>query len=270
MATLLDKLDKRFGRFAIKNLTFWIMIGQIAVFGFGLLTTFPVENLMLYPDLVLKGQIWRVFTFIWESPAISPIWLIFYFWLFYIFGSALEEHWGEFRFNIFILIGMVCTVVASLMNWALLPADIKPLYAATNWYLMSSVTFAFAIVYPNFELRLYFVLPVKIKWIALFTIVVWVFTARSIFDWTLMLASLVNVTLFFGRSFFQGAKARNRRVAHQREQKKIESEAFHTCIICGKTDKSDPDMEFAYLDGEGYCEDHWAEMDKRQAAKESN
>ncbi|WP_309398244.1 hypothetical protein [Cerasicoccus maritimus] len=267
MATLLDKMDKRFGRFAIPNLTFWIMIGQIATLGFGMFTTFPVDSLLLIPDQVLQGQVWRVFTFIWEPPGLSLIWLIFYFWLFYIFGSALEEHWGEFRYNVFILIGMACTVIAALTIWFLKPADMKPLYYATNWYLMSSVTFAFAILYPNFELRVYFVLPVKIKWIAILTVCLWVFNARGIADWMLMLAAVTNVTLFFGRSFFQGAKARQRRVAYQREQKQVEETAFHTCVVCGKTDQSHPDMEFAYLDGEGFCEEHWAEMDKREAAK---
>ncbi|GHC11810.1 hypothetical protein [Cerasicoccus arenae] len=267
--TWLDKLEKRFGRFAIHNLTFWIMVGQITVYGLGLFTTFPVDNLMFYPDDVLGGQVWRVFTFILEPPlvAMSPIFLVFYWYLFYIFGSALEHQWGEFRFNLFFLIGLACTVIAGLINWVILPGLIRPSHMVTNMYVMTSITFAFAILFPNFELLLYFVLPVKIKWLALITFALWVITAQGIVDWTLIFAALGNIVIFFGRSFMQGAKVKQRRVSHEKQQKAIAEEAFHRCVICNKTDLDDPDLEFSYLAGDGYCQDHWEEMEKRANAK---
>lgn len=262
--TFLDKLEKRFGKLAIENLSLWLVVGQIAVFGLSIFQ-FPVESILFAPDMVAQGQVWRVFTFLLQPPAtaISPLFLIFYWYLFWMFGSTLEKHWGEFRFNVFILIGLLCTIVAGFVNWLILPADLQPLYVVTNTYLMTSVTFAFAILFPNFELLVFFVLPVKIKWLALFALALWVFTAGgNLLLWLLILAALVNVAIFFGPAFVRGAKAKQRRDKYHSERKAEQSTAFHTCVVCGKTDNDDPDMEFAYKDGKGYCRDHWDQMDK--------
>jgi len=259
--TLLDKLEKRFGRYAIPNLSLWIVVGQLLFLGLSL-TNFPIESILYLPHKVAQGEVWRLFTFILQPPPFQSIFLIFYFYLFWLFGSTLEKEWGEFRFNVFMLIGVLCSILVGLL-WLVLPSDMMQNFPVTNIFLMSSVTFAFAILYPNFELLVFFVLPVKIKWIALFTLILWVLMAGgNIQIWTLILAALANVAIFFARSFLQGAKARQRRQKFEAERKKEESAAFHTCVVCGKTDNDDPDMEFAYKDGKGYCKDHWDEMDK--------
>ncbi|MGE9295766.1 MAG: hypothetical protein ACQKBV_05710 [Puniceicoccales bacterium] len=264
MASWIDSLEKRFGRYAIQNLTFWIMVCQIAVYGFGLFTTFPVEALSLYPGEVLKGQVWRVVTFLFDPPMRHiSVFIILAWCIFYMFGSTLEKEWGEFRYNMFILIGVIFTVLAGFLSLLLLPTNLWTVYQVTNLYLMTSVTIAFAILFPNFQIMIFFILPVKMKWVAIFILAMWGLSAgTNLLSWLLIFGALGNVAVFFAKQLLQGQQARQRRSQFQRERKAEQAEAFHTCVICGKTDNDDPDMEFAYKDGQGYCRDHWAEMDK--------
>lgn len=271
--TFLDKLERRFGRYAINNLSLWIIGGQAVVFVLALMK-FPVANILYFPQLVLEGEVWRAFTFILQPDGIalgelgepilttSPLWILIGWYLFRLFGGALEREWGEFRFNLFILIGVVCTVIAGLFNVTLFPPEYRPEYLVGNFYLMTSVFIAFAILFPNFELHVFFVLPVKVKWLALIFVMGWALSARGLPHWTLILAALVNIGIFFGPALMRGAQARQRRQQFDAERKAEQEEAFHKCVVCGKTDNDDPDMEFAYKDGQGYCKDHWAEMDR--------
>jgi len=266
MASWIDTLEKRGGKFAVDNLTFWIMIFQIGVWGMGLFTNFPVNSLALDPEAILQGQVWRVFTFLFIPPIAGiSFWLIFIWYLFYFFGSTLEKEWGEFRYNLFILLGVLATVIASFLTLAVVPSGFwAQVGGVPNSYLLTSVTVAFAILFPNFELLLFFILPVKMKWIALFTLAMWVLTAgTSPLLWLLIIAALANIAVFFGKSFLQGQQARQRRQKFEHERKADQEAAFHTCVVCGKTDQDDPDMEFAYKDGQGYCRDHWEQMDAR-------
>ncbi|MEO0794352.1 MAG: hypothetical protein AAFX93_04265 [Verrucomicrobiota bacterium] len=261
MPTFVDKLEKRLGRYAISNLTFWIMVGQIAIWGFGLFTNFPVESLALDPSKVIQGEVWRIFTFLLEPPmARISLWLILIWYIFYFFGSTLEKEWGEFRYNLFILVGVLCTVIGGMLT-LLIP--IAGGYPLSNGYLLTSPMLAFAILFPNFEIRVYFILPVKMKWIAVFTLAAWFFGAgNNPFSWVLIFGALANIMLFFGKSFIQGQQAKKRSNRFHREREAEAAEPFHRCVICGKTDLDDRDMEFAYQDGKGYCRDHWDEMDK--------
>ncbi|WP_309382078.1 rhomboid family intramembrane serine protease [Cerasicoccus frondis] len=266
MATLLDKLEKRFGRWAIPDLTFWVMVTQIAIFAFDAFTRFDVTLLMLQPSEVLQGQVWRLATFIVVPTSLPPIttgmmiFLAFEWYLFWLMGSTLEKEWGEFRYNMFFLCGAAATAAFSFL---------APDGVGTNGFLMGSVFLAFARLYPNFELLLFFILPVKIKWLALITWIFYgiIFIAGGWMGKLMVLAATLNYWMFFGREIFVQAKAGKRRMEYKAQRAVEEKEPFHKCVICGKTDQSHPDMEFAYLDGEGYCEEHWPEMDKRQAAK---
>jgi len=265
MANWVDKLERRWGKYAIANLTFWIMVCQIAVWGFGLFTNFPVESLALVPEDVLRGQIWRLFTFLFIPPIQEiSFWLIFIWYLFYFFGSTLEKEWGEFRYNLFIFVGLAATVVASMVTLLIVPEGFwGQVGGVPNSYLLTSVTLAFAILFPNFELLLFFILPVKIKWIAWFTLAMWALSAGpSPLAWLLIFAALLNIGVFFGGNFIRSRQASQRRQKFERERKAEQGGAFHTCVICGKTDVDDPDMEFAYKDGQGYCRDHWDKMDE--------
>ncbi|MEM9227903.1 MAG: hypothetical protein AAGA45_08030, partial [Verrucomicrobiota bacterium] len=238
----MDKAERRLGRYAIKNLTFWLMIGQIFVFAMGLFTTFPVERLALIPTEVLKGEAWRVFTFLFFPPETSLIFMAFAWYIFYLTGSALEEAWGAFRYNLFVLVGTLATAAAAFAT---------PQFPATNAFLGTSVFLAFAYLYPNFQFMLFFILPVKVKWLAWIT---WGFYAVTFIMGTMparfmVLAATLNFFLFFAWEMFQRGKAVQRRKAFEKEAKEMDEEPFHICCICGATDKTHPEATFVYKNG---------------------
>ncbi|HUJ16706.1 MAG TPA: hypothetical protein VL197_01825 [Nitrospirota bacterium] len=250
--SLLDRLDRKLRRYAIPNVTLYIILGQVLFFVFALSGRFILERVLLIPDRVLAGEWWRLITFVFIPPATSPIFAFFAWYLFYLMGNALEGRWGAFRYNVFLLVGYAVTVAVTFLF---------PYFAATNIFIAGSVFLAFAYLYPDFQLYLFFILPVKIKWLALLT---WLGYAYEMItgSWhtrLLVLASISNFLLFFGRDILWRMKAGNRKMVFQSKQYTTGREPFHTCAACGKTDLSDPQMEFRYCPecgGLGYCKDH--------------
>jgi len=100
----IDRLERKYSRFAIKNLTKYLIIGTAFVFIISLFDDFRyIEALLtLEPSLVMKGQIWRLVTFVFV-PFVGSFWIIFVLYIFYVFGTALERYWGSFRFNLYYL-----------------------------------------------------------------------------------------------------------------------------------------------------------------------
>lgn len=252
-----DKLEKRFAKRAIPNLTFWLLMSQILFFALNLFTTFPVDALLLVPAKVLQGEIWRLGTFLLLPPSFQlSIFLIFAWYLFYLYGSALESEWGDFKFNIYVLTGTLATVMAAMTGYWLPGGGAG--FIATNGYLLSSIFLAFAYRNPNFELLLFFILPLKIKWLALLTWLIWGFVllAGPPAVKLLVLAACVNFLLFFGREIAANMKARKRRQVMESKRLAEAAAPFHQCAVCGLTDKDDPDMDFVYDKGKGYCREH--------------
>jgi hypothetical protein len=262
MSSLLNKLERVFGRFALHNISLYLVAGQVAVFLCGLLRSLSIGPLLLVPVLVVHGQWWRVLTFLLVPPAAGGpglfgfVFIAFFWWLFYLMGSALEDYWGAFRFNLFLLIGWALTVGA---------AFVTPLEPATNLFVAGSVFLAFAYLNPDFELVLFFILPVKIKWLALLS---WVGCAVMFVlgPWGTrcqVAAAVGNFLLFFGRDIFLSARLHRRRMAGAAKtfaRSREEPEARHCCRICGKTDLTHPQLDFRYCSkcaGEQcYCSEH--------------
>lgn len=253
MSRFLEAMERRFGGLAIPNLTLFLMVGQILVYGLAMIGQLDLSRLLLVPQLVLAGEIWRVVTFIFMPPLAHPIFMAFAWYLFYIMGTALEHHWGAFRYNLFLGIGFLATVAAAFA----VPGSV-----ATNVFIGGSVFLAFAFLNPNFELLLFFILPVKIKWFALLT---WVGYGASLLfgSWStrlMVLASLANFLAFFGRDVVHAVRSHRRRAAFHAQKEAEAKEPFHRCHTCGITDQTDPDMEFRYCsscDGDyAYCEKH--------------
>jgi len=249
---LLDILDRKFRRYAIPNMTIYLIAGQVLFFMFVLAGRFILERVVLIPELVLAGEWWRLITFLFIPPLTNPIFAFFAWYLFYLMGGALEGHWGAFRYNLFLLIGYLVTVAVSFLF---------PIYPATNLFIGGSVFLAFAFLYPEFQLYILFIIPVKIKWLALLT---WIGYAYEIIAGTwqtrlLVLASISNFLLFFGGDLYRRMRTGKKRMATQVREYSGRKEAFHACAVCGITDLSHPAMEFRYCrdcGGQGYCTDH--------------
>lgn len=191
----IDRLERRFGDFTIPNLAVFIVAMNAAVYLLAMFRPEFVDQLVLHPALVARGEVWRLFTFLFVPPRLGPIWMFFWLYLFYIYAQALENEWGEFRFNLYYAIGAVCTVLASWALGAGLP----------NIPLNTSLFLAFAALYPDFEILLFFVLPVKVKWLAWLA---WAGLAGSLIlgPWTsrlAVIAGLVNYAVFFGPAHWE-------------------------------------------------------------------
>lgn len=249
---LLDTLDKKFRRYGIPNATLYLIMGQVLFYVLSMTGRFDIGRVVLIPALVLEGEWWRLITFLFIPPATNPIFAFFAWYLFYLMGGALEGHWGAFRYNVFLLVGYIVTVAVSFLF---------PFYAATNVFIGGAVFLAFAFLYPDFEILIFFILPVKMKWLALLT---WIMYGYQMLtgSWStrlLVLASISNFLLFFGKDILWRMKTGNRQMVMKAREISGKKEAFHRCTICGKTDQSHPAMEFRYCSecgGLGYCMEH--------------
>jgi len=259
MSSLINKLERRLEPFAISNLTLYLVIAQTFVMLTDLLKMIDIRMLYLAPVLVMQGEFWRLFTFAVMPPPpgmFGYIFVAFAIYLFYLYGSALDHYWGTVRYNLFLLVGYSLTVMLSFFT---------PHVVATNLFLGGSVFLAFAFLNPNFVLHLFFILPVKIKWLAL---IAWIFYALQFLTGGLagklaVLAATGNFFLFFGKDIVERIKTGRRRVAQQAKQERMKQEMadpMHTCSVCGRTSDSHPDLVFYYrTEGDKevcYCEDH--------------
>ena len=203
----LDKLNRKFGRYGIRNLMTFIVGGMAVVYLMELLvypmTGFSLSSVLAFNrNAVLHGQIWRLITFIFIPPDSSILFILFSLYFYWLIGNALENQWGAFRFNIYYLCGMVCTVIAGMITGY-----------ATNSYLNLSLFLAFALMYPDYQVMVFFILPIKMKYLALLDAVglVVLFVMDSWAGRIALLVSLGNVLLFFWHDFIHGIQNAKRR-----------------------------------------------------------
>lgn len=206
--------------------------------------------LMLDPDKIRSGQIWRLVTYIFV-PEVTGIWVIFALLFLWFIASALEEIWGSLRLNAFYLVGMIgCTVAAFFFGGG-----------SSNTFLNLSLFFAFATVAPDYEIFLFFIVRMKIKYLAWVLAVLFLvqFLAMPLGSKMAIAASLVNYFLFFGptlvgvRHVRRLAEAKSLREAHAASQEF----ALHTCTSCGRTELTHPDLQFRVVaSGDEFCLEH--------------
>ncbi len=193
---ILADLERRFRRYAIRDFMRYIVIGQAIVYI--LLLIWPTVGYQLYGLLslsragLLRGQIWRLVTFLFIPPSSSPIFIFFALYFYYMIGTSLERQWGAFRFNLFYLIGMAGAILAALLTGS-----------ATNTYLNLSLFLAYASIWPNQEVLLFMILPVKMKWLALLDLALylWQFIQGPASVRVTIILCLLNVFLFVGGDF---------------------------------------------------------------------
>lgn len=193
------KLERKFGHICIPNLMMVIIIGQAMVYIASILSPAIslASKLALYWPAVLQGQVWRLVTFIFIPSASSPIALLLTLYFYYLIGHTLEQTWGDFRFNVYYLLGMAGAILAAAFSGV-----------GTTYYLNLSLFFAFAILYPDFQVLLFFIIPIKMKYLALFS------AALCLIDflfggWSTkaaVLLALANFLIFFGGEFWHTAK----------------------------------------------------------------
>ena len=270
----LDRFCYKHPRFGIPNLMKYIVFGNIIVYLIDMVSSGTFSYLLSFiPYNILHGEVWRLVTFVFVPVSSGNLFftaLSLYFY--YFIGSAMEREWGTAKFSVFYLCGMLLTILVGLcIGWLIPGFSVVPL--VDMYYVNMSLFFALASLYPNLQFLLFFIIPVKAKWLAWADMALFAFSMiRSIASgaWPLALLpaiAFVNYLLFFGDSI----SLMFGRIRHQADPKTINFKKaqkaarehkgyLHKCAVCGKTDTDYPDMEFRYCSKCNgyycYCADH--------------
>ncbi|MEM6855608.1 MAG: hypothetical protein AAF593_14470 [Planctomycetota bacterium] len=252
-----QQLERKLGRFALPHLTLGIIAVQVITFLAGVSNPAIISGMVLDSRLVLDGEWWRMLTFMMVPPSMSPIWALIAWYVLYLTGGGLENAIGTPKYNLYWLIGYVASVAAAFA---------VPGAPVSNGFLVTSVFLAFAVLYPDFEFLLFFILPVKVKWLALLSAAFFAFIAIAGIAtgaWAgpaMVGAAVLNFMIFFGPELLRRIKRGHNHMRRQRDAIAAQNEPFHRCSVCGITDISHPHAEFRYNPEEKgtvcYCLDH--------------
>ncbi len=272
-----QKFERKFSRYAIHNLMYYIMI--LYAIGIVIQIFMPMvywQFLSLNPAAILHGQIWRIVTFIIYPPmgSMSPLGssmgmmlsdILFNgiaLSLYYSLGTNLERTWGAFRFNVYFFMGVIGHVLAALIGYLVFGR----LILLTTTYLNLSLFFAFALTYPDLQFLLFMVIPVKAKVLAIFDglFFLYGFIVGGAADRCAIALSLANFLIFFlmTRNLSRYTPKEIKRKREFRNQTKIipQGGTRHRCAVCGRTEKDGENLEFRYCSkcagNYEYCQDH--------------
>lgn len=270
---LLDKLEQKFGKYAIRDLPKYIVICYVIGAVIDLVAPDMYLNyLALNPYMILRGQVWRLITFLFAPlvnmrSVIGILFVVFVLMFYYSICSSLERVWGSFRFNMYMLTGILGTIIGAFLVYAIAPSSYVIM---DTYYLQLTLFLAYASLFPEVQVLLYGIIPIKIKWIAWLDAALLVYyfvTAGSgIFGFCSRVAiviSLLNFLVYFfaGRN---GTKYRPKEIKRKQKFKKhvqqTQGVARHQCAVCHRTELDDPTLEFRFCskcDGNyEYCQDH--------------
>ena len=269
MKNWLDKMERRFGRYAIRNLTMYLLAG----YAIGYLLSFTMPQLLTYftlePALILKGQVWRLLSWVIIPPNDNIIFVIFMMLLYYSLGNTLESYWGAFRYNVYIFSGILFTVIGAFIVNGLIGGitGFGSLYS--TYYINMSIFLACASIMPDYQLLLYGIIPIKMKWLAILDVVLLAVDAvqGGLIIRIVIIASLLNFIIFFfcnrnlrGHSPKQAARRKKFQKQISRPQNQYAGGAKHRCAVCGRTELDDSTLEFRYCSkcngNYEYCQEH--------------
>ena len=197
----------------------WLAVPNIASFvvglqfiGFILILSDPDWRwrLALIPEQVLQGEIWRLVTFLALPVTLSPFWLLFVLWFLYFIVDGIENTWGAFKTTFYILLSVVLTICFSLLFMV-------PIAYIGD--LESTLFLAAAALNPEYQILLFFVLPVKIGWLGWLAgaLVLWRFITGSWMERLYLLAIYSNYLLFFAPYHYRQLKQKYRRWQFKRQ-----------------------------------------------------
>lgn len=273
----MNKLERKLGRHAIPNLMVWLIGG----YALGYILQFAAPNVLslmtLEPYYILHGQFWRLITWVMIPPSTGIFWAIIMMMLYYQLGQTLERTWGTFRFNVYIFGGILFTIIGAFLLYAfyyfVFGVGISLGMSVSTYYINMGIFLAFATCFPDMQVMLYFIIPIKMKWMAVVYALFMVYDAINS-GWgarVVMLMSLLNFIIFYfsTRNFKRiNPKEIKRKKQFQAQMHRPQGNytaangtiTKHKCAICGRTELDDPALEFRFCSKcEGnyeYCQDH--------------
>ena len=273
----MSNFEKRFGKYAIANLSLILILCYVVGYVIQLVNANFLLYLTLDPYAILHGQIWRLFTWIIMPPSsLNPftiIMLLFY----YNIGTSLERTWGVYRYNVYLFSGMLFTILGSFV-WlgiqflltgggaGLKETSLIVSLLFSTYYVNMSIFLAFAATFPNVQVLLMFVIPVKVKVLGIIYALIlgWEFIAvGSLANRIVIGSSLLNFVIFFFTTrnhVHMSPRQVKRRAEFRHEVKRNPKITKHKCAICGRTDEDDPSLEFRFCSkcngNYEYCQEH--------------
>ena len=272
---IISKIEKKFGRYSIRNLTLYLIIG----YGIGyLLFMFQPKILFMLtldPAAVMHGQVWRLFTWIITPPVFGVdiftiIMLIFY----YSLGSLLERTIGTFLYNLYMFSSMLFTMIGIMLAHIFCTYIIRYDYAsstgyfayASTYYILMSIFLAIAVCYPDMSVLYAMIIPIKMKYLSILYIVIiaYYFINETFMGRVNIAMALESFVIFYlsTKNFRKfSPKQMKRRRNYNRQVRTAKQENIgHRCVVCGRTDKDYPDLQFRYCSkctgNKEYCQDH--------------
>jgi hypothetical protein len=206
----LDKLERRFGRIYIPHLMIVLLCCQAAAWVAMMVFRGVGAMLALTGTGLMQGQIWRLVTFLFIPPDTSILGFLLGTYLLYFMGTALEKEWGDFRFNLYVLVGALGCILAAVLTGF-----------CSNYWLYVSLFLAFAMLYPDMQLLLFFIIPIKVKWLGWAAGVFWLvgFFSTGLAGKIQLVLSLAGFVVFFGPMFFGDVRAWIRREKWRRNNR---------------------------------------------------
>lgn len=297
---MIDKMEKKFGKFAIPNLMNYLIagyiIGYVMEFGSQYTNVNLVQMLTLEPAMILSGQIWRIVSWILIPPPQNIVFAIIMLIFYWQIGRDLEQTMGSFRFNLYVFGGIIFTIIGAFIYYGMYTAiHGAGVIGIGNYFTMDYINLglflAFAVFYPDVPVLFWFVIPIKMKYLSIIYGIMMVIEFVMA-DWggrTAIISSLLNFLIFFlmirkSKFVSPGERKRQQRYRQQynagqqanqryrqggnpyanaqssRSQSPLKKPHVHKCEICGRTEITNPELEFRYCSkckgNHEYCSDH--------------
>ena len=279
----LNKMERKFGKYAIRNLTRYIILTYIIGYVLYYISAYGSVNILghlaLNPGAILRGEVWRLFTWVLMPPSSLDIFTIIMLVCYYQLGTILERAWGAFMYNVYIFFGLIMTVVGAFIMYAagdpltVLAIEGTQGMVFTTYYVSLSIFLGFAMTFPEQQMLFFFIIPIKIKWLALVDVVYLTYevirglSVGSWFTLVMVLCSLASTIIFFlatrnYKRFHPGDRKRQRQFTKAAGYGQVKNGrvARHKCAICGRTELDDPSLEFRFCSkcngNYEYCQNH--------------
>ena len=284
----MSKWEKKFGKYAIPNLTLILIMCYVA----GYVLTFTAQEFLGYLTLdayaILHGEVWRLLTWLIVPPSSFDIFTIIMLFFYWSLGTQLERVWGVWRYNVYIFTGILLTILGAFLSmgiYYLVAPELVSLAGGglfhlgswyySTYYVNMSIFLAYALTFPHNQVLLMFVIPVKVKWLGIIyglllalnmVTAIWQGLRGDLGVWFLVTAigaSLLNFVIFYMRSKSHAhlrPKEIKRRVEFRQDIRRNPRITKHKCAVCGQTDEDNPDLEFRFCSkcngNYEYCQNH--------------
>lgn len=292
------KLEQKYEKYAVRNLTTYLIIcyaiGYVLEISADLgnsVTIAMLSYMRLDVYAILHGQVWRLLSWLLIPPSSLSIFTLVTLYCYYSIGNLLERTWGTFRYNVFMFMGLIFTVVGAFLLYGIFSLTgigaamdtmglvedgvaslsmFASLFFST-YYVSMSIFLAFAITYPELQMLFMFVIPIKTKVLGVIYVIIMAYDVLMSYNLGIMYGitktivigfSLLNVLVFFivTRRSFRTPTQMKRQKDFQRHTVKMKKVTRHKCAICGKSEETDPDEQFRFCSkcagNYEYCSKH--------------